>query len=116
MIIAELKIKEYIKMFRRKYANVNLIPKQHLLEFHCIDWLKRFGFGMAFHGKQWGGGRLHAYLNRIKQSSTGILKEGDRMKYIMKTAITQNAPELRTIVPSSKKKKKKKKKKKRNID
>ena len=37
------------------------------------------------------------------------------MKYIMKTAITQNAPELRTIVPSSKKKKKKKKKK-RNID
>ena len=59
-----------------------------------------------------GGGRLHAYLNRIKQSSTGILKEGDRMKYIMKTAITQNAPELRTIVPSSKKKKKKKEKEK----
>ena len=55
MIIAELKIKEYIKMFRRKYANVNLIPKQHLLEFHCIDWLKRFGFGMAFHGEQGGG-------------------------------------------------------------
>ena len=54
--IAELKIKEYIKMFRRKYANVNLIPKQHLLEFHCIDWLKRFGFGMAFHGEQGGGG------------------------------------------------------------
>ena len=60
-----------------------------------------------------GGERLHAHLNRIKQSSKGILKEGDRMKYIMKTAITQTAPELRTIVPSSKKKKKKKK---RNID
>ena len=103
-------------MFRRKYANVNLIPKQHLLEFHCIDWLKRFGFGMAFHGEQGDGGeRLHAHLNRIKQSSKGILKEGDRMKYIMKTAITQNAPELQTIVPSSKKKEKEKEKKYRLI-
>ena len=37
------------------------------------------------------------------------------MKYIMKTAITQNAPELRTIVPSSKKKEKEKEKKYRLI-
>ena len=35
------------------------------------------------------------------------------MKYIMKTAITQNAPELRTIVPSSKKKEKEKEKEKK---
>ena len=34
--------------------DTNLIPKQHLLEFHRIDWIKQLGFGMALGGEQGG--------------------------------------------------------------
>ena len=53
----EESISEYIKFFRNKFAEVSITPKQHILEEHCVDWIARWGFGMAFHGEQ--GGEHH---------------------------------------------------------
>ena len=100
----EREIKEYIRLFKESHDQTNLIPKQHLLEFHCIDWIKRFGFGMAFGGEQ-GGEALHASLNRIKRMARGIKAPGTRLRYIMRESITRCAPELRECDPPVKKRK-----------
>ena len=47
-------ISMYMNFYRAHFSEVRVIPKQHILEAHCVQWIRRWGFGLAFHGEQGG--------------------------------------------------------------
>jgi hypothetical protein len=47
----ESSIQTYINLFRKNFPG-KTIPKQHILEAHCTDWIRLYGFGLGFHGEQ----------------------------------------------------------------
>ena len=44
-------ISNYVSMYRQMFPG-KIFPKMHILEHHCLDWIKTTGFGMAAHGEQ----------------------------------------------------------------
>ena len=38
-------IDHYLKLYRRFFPQT-VIPKQHMLEKHCVPWMEMYGFGM----------------------------------------------------------------------
>ena len=44
-------IMQYMQYFRRTFIPVIILPKQHILEAHCVAFIKQWGFGMALHGE-----------------------------------------------------------------
>ena len=47
----QIAISNYTAMYRKMFPG-KVFPKLHILEHHCLEWIKRFGFGMATHGEQ----------------------------------------------------------------
>ena len=42
-------ISVYITFHRERFPEVIIISKQHILEAHCVQWIRRWGFGLALH-------------------------------------------------------------------
>ncbi|GFO12848.1 hypothetical protein PoB_003935300 [Plakobranchus ocellatus] len=55
---ADLAIKKYMNNYTVRFP-CSISPKHHILERHCIEWMRRYKFEMAFHGEQ-GGEMLHS--------------------------------------------------------
>ena len=51
-------IDSYLAFYRQHFP-MKILPKHHFLEDHATQWIRRWGFGMGFHGEQ-GGEALHA--------------------------------------------------------
>lgn len=45
------RIKNYMSFFRDRFPSVKIIPKQHILECHCFDFMSKWGFGLSLHGE-----------------------------------------------------------------
>ena len=58
-------VKLYRSFFRQQFPQVRVTPKQHLLESHCVQWIRKWNLGMAFHGEQ-GGEETHATVNILR--------------------------------------------------
>ena len=58
----------YMSYYRREFPEVRVIPKQHLLESHCVPWIQRWGFGLSLHGEQ-GGEEAQATVNCLKKTN-----------------------------------------------
>ena len=43
----ELDIKQYLHLFRLSFPYISITQKQHILECHCIDYIKRFQCGLG---------------------------------------------------------------------
>ena len=65
-------VKLYMSFFRQQFPQVRVTPKQHLLESHCVPWIRKWSFGMALHGEQ-GGEETHATVNIL---SVGTEEQG----------------------------------------
>ena len=57
-------ISMYMTFYRAWFPEVRVIPKQHILEAHCVQWIRRWGFGLALHGEQ--GGEVNSEQNKTK--------------------------------------------------
>ncbi len=77
------KIDEYLTYFRATYPKCRIIPKQHLLEDHVVQWIERWGFGMGFHGEQ-GGESIHAQFNEVNANMRGIVDPVKKALSVMK--------------------------------
>ena len=55
-------ISMYMTYYRSRFPEVRIIAKQHILEAHFVQWIRRWGFGLALHGEQ-GGEEMHATVN-----------------------------------------------------
>ena len=84
---------------RARFPEVRIIPKQHVLEAHCVQWIRRWGFGLALHGEQ-GGEEIHATVNRIQRRAWGMRNYEDRLRLLMKEQLTQASPVLQATPPT----------------
>ena len=91
-------IDNYMKFFRANFsqiqgADVRVLPKHHLLESHVIPWMRKWGFGMGFHGEQ-GGEQIHAVMNKLKARTTGVLLESEQLRIAMTEQLKDASPVL----------------------
>lgn len=78
----------------------------HLLEDHMVPWLRRWNLGAGFMGEQ-GAESIHAHINRLEATYSGIPNRVDRLKYIFKMYAIETAPSLLTLKPAIKTRKRK---------
>ena len=92
----EAAIKEYMRFYREMFCQLQdyrVLPKQHILEDHCVVWMKKWGFGLGLHGEQ-GGEQIHHTMNGIKTSTWGIRKKENRLRYEMMLQLFKCSPVL----------------------
>ena len=86
-------ISMYMTFYRARFPEVRIILKQDVLEAHCVQWIRRWEFGLALHGEQ-GGEEIHATVNRIKRRAWGMRNDEDRLRPLMKELRTRASPVL----------------------
>lgn len=79
----EREIDSYMTFVRRNFPQTPIFLKQHLLEKHCVEWIKKWRFGMSLMGEQ-GGEQLHASINALKRRSWAIRRKEDQLQFTMK--------------------------------
>ena len=89
----EWAIQSYMSYFRKTFPNERIIPKQHMLEAHCVDWLRMWPFGLGFHGEQ-GGERMHAQCNDlIRRRFSGVKNQSMQLLYVMEAQHLKASPD-----------------------
>ena len=38
-------------IFKKQFSEVSILPKQHILECHCVDFIRKWGFGLGLHSE-----------------------------------------------------------------
>ena len=89
-------ISAYMTFYRGNCIQENVIPKQHILEKHCVEWVRSWGFGLALHGEQ-GGEEMHSSVNNLKRRAWGMRNSADKLRLLMKEQLTQTSPMLQDI-------------------
>ena len=97
-------IHQYMSLYRAFFPG-KVIPKQHFLEYHCVPWIARYGFGLGLHGEQ-GGELIHSTISRAERSGRHIRNAEERIKTVMKTHFLMTAPSLNALRPPTQKRNK----------
>ncbi|XP_038049523.1 uncharacterized protein LOC119723080 isoform X2 [Patiria miniata] len=84
-------IKDYMNFFRGEFPSESIPPKMHLLEDHVMPWIRRWGFGLGFHGEQ-GGESVHSHFNCLRRDVRGISAEVDILKSVVKSQWIMTSP------------------------
>ena len=96
-------IDRYLAVYRQHFP-MKILPKHHILEDNVVPWIRRWGFGMGFHGEQ-GGETLHAEFNSLKRRHNGIKCPVQQILSIMKEHHTKTSPLIQAHVIQPKKRK-----------
>lgn len=92
-------ITSYMLYFRNTFPKESIVPKQHMLEQHCVEWIRMWGFGMGFHGEQ-GGERIHSVCNKLmKDRFSGVKNRSLQLEFLMKAQNLKSCPDT---IPSPK--------------
>ena len=86
------KIDAYMRQYRLLFPK-KIIPKQHLLEYHCESWISRHKFGLGLLGEQ-GTESTHQAIGKLQVRARGINDCVKKMKFVMDTHLLQVAPRL----------------------
>ena len=90
--VLEQAIQNYMTFFRTKFSmDSRVTPKQHLLEHHCVPFIRKWGFRLGLHGEQ-GGEQIHHQVNEIKKNAKNIPKKKEQLEYLVKTMLTKSSP------------------------
>ena len=92
----------YLAYFKRK-----ILPKQHILQKHCVPYIRRHGYALWRAGEQ-GTESSHQTIARIKRRAAAIVNNVEKLKFIMTTQLLNVSPMLRF-------RKEKKKRKRKNV-
>lgn len=98
-------IKTYMSFYRRKIKSP-VFPKIHFLEYHCLNWIKKYGFGLGLHSEH-GGEQLHRSIAILESQCSGISRDSDRLISVMHKHFAQVSPELLSDKPKTKSRKQK---------
>lgn len=96
-------IQSYMRTYKQFYTN-KVIPKQHILEHHCLPFVSRYKIGLGLLGEQ-GGELIHSSIGKLEKRIAGIRDETRKLKTIMECHLIQVAPMLQRFVPTTKKRK-----------
>ena len=102
---SETDIKKFMTHYRANFK-ATVIPKIHLLEDHITDWLKLYHLGAGLMGEQ-GAESIHAHLNRLESTYSGISNRVDGLKYIFQMYNLETATPLQSLQPVVKTRKRK---------
>ena len=94
---AEQCINSYMQFYWEIFENINITPIQHILESHCIPFLRTWQFGLGLLREQ-GGGETHALINELKVRVRGVNNEQDKLKVLMREQLTIVSPRLRSVI------------------
>jgi hypothetical protein len=97
---AVIAIQDFMAMVRSDTLKIS--PKHHLLEHHCIPWMRMYKFGMGLHGEQ-GGEQLHSTVAKVEVRSRGIRNKIDQARHVMEAMIVQTSPALIETLPNTRK-------------
>ena len=100
-------IKRYMAFYRKTFSSIPITPKQHILECHCLPFIKRTKFGLGLLGEQ-GGEECHAQINILKSRAYGIQKEEDKLILLMTDHQTLVSPSIQQVFQKNVKKNQKK--------
>ena len=96
---ADENIKQYMSFFRNSFPTTKIIPKQHLLEVHCVTFMRQYKFGLGLHGEQ-GGEEIHAVINRLMRRAWGMRCEEDKLTVILNEQMALVSPVLQSQLAS----------------
>ena len=96
---------DYMTLYRKQFPN-KVIPKQHILEHHCVPFIQKTKIGLGLLGEQ-GTELCHQTIKRIEKKAKGINNETDHMYYVMKKQMIQMSPVLVSAMPQAKSRKRK---------
>ena len=99
----ETDIQNYMQLYRQMFVN-KTTPKHHLLERHCIPFLKRTRIALGLTSEQ-GIEASHQSVSRIDMRASGMQCQLQRSKFVLKASLLQNSL-LCKYVPKSIKKNK----------
>ena len=98
-------VKLYMSFFRQQFPQVRVTPKQHLLESHCVPWIRKWSLGMALHGEQ-GGEETHATVNILRNRVWGLKSKEEQLRVLMTEHMALVSPlfhgQLLTKTPTKK--------------
>ena len=90
-------IKKYMTYYRANCysvkAKVFVLPKQHILEQHCLPFIQRHGFALGLHSEQ-GLEAVHGQINKLKNRSQAMRNAHARLQFIMREQWLQSSPAL----------------------
>ena len=102
----ETAINNYMTLYRLQHAS-KVTPKHHILEHHCLPWIRAYKFGLGFHSES-GGELCHSSIRTAEVAARHIRNAEERIKYIMKRHSIATAPVIRANKPSKLQRKKRK--------
>ena len=74
-----------MKHYRNAFPN-KITPKHHILEKHCVSWMRAHRFVMGFHGEQ-RGDMLHSTIAKIEHRARGMRRERTKTTFTMEISI-----------------------------
>ena len=98
--VIESAVKQYMASFRTSFPKIAVIPKQHLLEYHCVPWVKRWNFGMALLAEQ-RGEQCHAVINALLPRVRGIKNKQQQLKHLLTEHLALVAPSFQAHIPTT---------------
>ena len=76
-----------MRHYRNAFPN-KTNPKHHILEKHCVSWIRAHRFVMGFNGEH-GGKNVTFYDSEIEYRARGMRRERTKTAFIMETSILQ---------------------------
>lgn len=101
--LIEKAITNYMDYYRTAFPDKRVTQKQHLLEKHCLDFISRWNFNMAFHGEQ-GVEKLHSTLEKNRRKLWHTKNQGEKIRLMMTRQHLKSSPDVRRT-PGKKQKK-----------
>ena len=96
-------IDAYMAVYRQHFKN-KIIPKQHILESHCLPFIQKHKMGLGLLGEQ-GGELIHCTIATLEKRMVCIGKGERKMKTLMECHLLQVAPSLHRFVRKTKRRK-----------
>ena len=100
----EKAIATYMDFYRTTFPDKRVTPKQHLLEQHCLNFIQRWKFRMAFHGEQ-GVELLHSTIEKQRRKLWQCRNKGELIRLLITCQHLKSSPDIQRT-PVKKKKKK----------
>ncbi|CAH1266636.1 Hypp3462 [Branchiostoma lanceolatum] len=99
-------IKSLMAFYRETFPTCTIPVKMHMLEDHVAEWIRKWGFGLGFHGEQ-GIEEIHAALNNIGRTTWGIASKTKQLQSLLYNHLIAVSPDHKGGVPAPEKRTKK---------
>ena len=102
-LVAEEDITNFLQFIRKKFPDMMITPKLHMLEEHVCPFLRQWHMSLRFYGEQ-GIERIHSKFNTQSQHFDLMKKKDMRLRQILVNHHIATSPELAGKAPKPKEK------------